>query len=253
MNNNHEIFMFEQPKRHNLGPTLLREVSIGPIDSSLSKRAEWMIGALKVKDYLSHKMERNERGEVTKGVTVLSVGSGKGHELEELDMHLPKSRIIGVDPHDHMTRPVERRLKEQAHDCCYLDETYSAENLSVIKDKSIDGIVYCFVLHHIIEEKHDLVVNELNRVIKDDGYVFLAEDLVDNTEEHKKTERVDRLLNVEVRQNDVHNYRNIEDWKSFFNEHGFNFVDANEEKSKSGVRHGFFVFQKRTNEALKEI
>jgi len=234
------------PQRDSIGSKFLQKVSIWKVDESLRKRAEWMINKLKMEKYLSPLMQKNKNGEIEKGVTILSVGAGKGHELEEVANKFPKSGIIGVDPHDYMTSPVKKRIETAGHDVCYLEKQYSAEDMRTVSDKSVNAIMFNFVLHHIDENNHEIILQELNRVIKDDGYLFVAEDLVDSEEEHKKVQKIDRMINFELKSSNIHNYRNIGNWTQFFEENGFKLIEVNEESSKSGVRHGFFVFQKTT-------
>lgn len=231
-------------KRHDFGPKFIREVSIGPVDKALQKRAEWMIGSSKIQEYLAPQIKYTDRlaGKVEEGLKIACVGAGKGHEMDEIDSVLPGTEIIGIDPHDYKTRPVKKRLDTLAHNSTYLPETASAENLEGIQDNSLDAVTLYFVLHHTEEKNQDIIFNEVKRVLKDRGKVFVAEDLVNDEEEKKKVEKIDRVLNVEIK-DAPHNYRNTEEWQAFFKKHGFNILEANEEKPDK-VRHGFFVLEK---------
>lgn len=235
----------ENPKRFNVGPRFIRETSIGPVDKWLGNRAEWMIETAGIQKYLSPKIKYEDRlaGKVERGVRVLSIGAGKGHEIDEMDKILPGSEIIGLDPHDFYTRPVEKRLETLAHKASYLPETVGAEKLEGIEDESLDGVTLFFVLHHIDDKNHDAVLKEIKRVLKPDGKVFVSEDLVDGEEERKIVENVDRKLNLEFSHDNPHCYRNIQQWQEFFRKQGFNVVEVNEQKPEK-VRHGFFVLEK---------
>lgn len=237
--------MSEKPKRFDIGPIFIRETSIGPVDKWLEKRTEWMVEAAGIQKYLGPKIKFEDKlaGKVEEGVRVLSVGAGKGHEIDEMDKILPGSEIIGLDPNDFYTRPVKKRLKTLAHKASYLPETVKAEKLEGIEDISLDGVTLFFVLHHIDEQTHDAVLQEIKRVLKPDGKLFVAEDLVDGEEERKIVEMTDRKLNLEFSHDNPHFYRNIEQWKEFFEKHGFKVVEVNEKKSDK-VRHGFFVLEK---------
>ena len=99
------------PKRHGVRETIIRAVSRGPVDKALTQRAEWMVEELKIGRYLAPRIQYKEPGvlkpnNVERGVTVVSIGSGKGHEMDEMDMILPGSKVIGLDPDDYMTKPV---------------------------------------------------------------------------------------------------------------------------------------------------
>jgi len=239
-----------QPKRDKLGPRMMREVSVGPVDKSLEKRAEWMVESAMVQKYLHPKIKFEKKDptdviatKVEESVAVLSIGAGKGHEMDEMDMVLPGSTIMGIDPHDYQTRPVKKRLDNLAHDTSYLPKAARAENLQGVEDESIDGVTLFFVMHHVDPKKYEEIMSEIDRVLKEDGYLFVAEDLVDSEEERQVTERVDRLVNVELTSDAPHTYKNMEQWQQFFKKHGFRIVESEEQKPKN-VRHGFFVLER---------
>ncbi|MCC7357128.1 hypothetical protein IT408_01340 [Candidatus Uhrbacteria bacterium] len=130
------------PKRYGIKESLMRAVTRGPIDKALTQRADWMVEELKIGRYLSPKIRYKEPGvlkpnNVERGVTVISIGSGKGHEMDEMDMILPGSKVIGLDPDDYMTIPVSERLRTLAHDAEYLKEHNRAEHMADIADASI--------------------------------------------------------------------------------------------------------------------
>lgn len=138
-------------RRDHLGPRLMREVTRGPSDEFLEKRAEWMIGNSKIGEYLRPKIVFEDRlaGKVEKGVSVLAVGAGKGHEIDEMDSILPGSKITGLDPHDFYAPPVEKRIRELSHNAKYLGADSRAEQIAGIHDQSQDGVTLFFTRHHI--------------------------------------------------------------------------------------------------------
>ncbi len=239
------------PKRGGKRERLIRVLTEGPVDKALKQRAEWMIEELKVGRYLAPKITYKDPGalkvnNIKQGVTVLSIGAGKGHEIDEMDMILPGSRIIGMDPDDYMARPVANRLKSLAHNPSYLGTQNRAEDMQDIADSSADGVTLNFVLHHIEEQAHDRVLAEVKRVLKDDGYLFIAEDLVDSEVEKKLVEREDRKINMEITANAPHSYKSVKEWEEYFQERGLEIVEHHEVKPGK-VRHGFFVLQKTQN------
>ena len=251
--------MFEQPssqetpKRRNLKETIIREASIGPVDSALQERAQWMVKSAGVQEFLGPKIVyRGEPrfGQVEKGVSVLCVGAGKGHEMDEIDAMLPGSKILGVDPHDAQTRPVKKRLETLAHDARYLSEASSAEDLREVPDSSMDGATFFFVLHHIDTKRYERIMYEMQRVLKPDGRLFIAEDLVDSEEEKALVEKIDRRVNFDFSDDVPHTYKNIEQWTAFFRSQGFD-VEAVREEKPDKVRHGFFVLKKIVEAEIK--
>jgi ubiquinone/menaquinone biosynthesis C-methylase UbiE len=244
---------FENFFRGGVKNTAMREGSIGLFDKGLSQRAEWMVERTKVQEYLKDRIKFKkpitgkfnvEPNNIEHGVSVLCIGAGKGHEMDEMDQVLPGSEVIGLDPHDYMSRPVADRLENLAHNASYLNKHFQAENLEGIEDGSMDGITLNFVLHHIEPEKHETIFKELRRVLRPDGYVFIAEDLANDEKEAKIVERADRRINMELAEA-PHNYRSMEQWFKFFEQNGFEVVDSGEEKPKD-VRHGFFVLRQKT-------
>jgi ubiquinone/menaquinone biosynthesis C-methylase UbiE len=107
----------------------------------------------------------------------------------------------------------------------------------------MDAATFFFVFHHIDENRHDQVMNEMKRVLKPDGRIFIAEDLVDSEEERQLVEKIDRRVNFETSNEVPHHYKNTEEWISFFSAHGFEVERTHEEKPEK-VRHGFFVLKK---------
>ena len=185
--------------------------------------------------------------EVVKSPGMLFIGAGKGHEAVEAMKRFAESYITALDPHDYASKKVEKVFQENAPRMNYLPETVRAENLQGIEDNSQDAVTLNFVFHHIDENQHEQVMSEINRVLRAGGFLFVAEDLVDDEQERKKVVGWDRFLNWEVLKKAPHNYRNVAEWTEFFNKNGFKLVEVNETQSKSGVRHGFFVLQKVEN------
>lgn len=234
--------MGERSKRHDFGSRLMREVTRWKVDEWLQQRAKWMIDEADVLPELIPKVRFV--GENVTGPTVVFVGAGKGHEMEEVERVIPSAKLIGLDPHDHFAPPVESRLREVEADVAYLHETIRGQELEGIQDHSVDAVTLFFVLHHIEEGEHDKVMSELRRVLKNDGRVFVAEDIVDTSEEYAITERADRLINLELAQG-PHHYRSVNDWLAYFEEHGFD-VKRHHEVKPGKVRHGFFVLQPKS-------
>lgn len=217
----------------------MRETTRWTVDAWLRKRAKWMVEEAGVVRELFPKVTFD--GDEAKGPTILFVGAGKGHEMEEVERLIPAPKLIGIDPHDHHAPPVEARLKELGADAAYLHESVRAEDMREIPDGSVDGLTLFFVLHHVEDAQHDQVMSETRRVLKPDGRVFVAEDLVDNEAEQKITERADRLINVEL-VDGPHHYRSKAQWEAYFDRHGFEAVRSHEVKPGK-VRHGFFTLR----------
>lgn len=220
-----------------------------PGDNWLSDRAEWLVKSLGVSKYLRPKIEfdSTDRTKVVSGVTVVDVGAGKGHIMDEIDQQLPGSHVIGVDPHDDQTAIVRKRGEQLGNNIEYLDETQHAESMSRVEGGSVDGIVMSFVLHHLNEHERTRALREAIRVLKPDGYVFIAEDVAENEQERQMAEAYDRILNADATDNSAHTYLSLEEWKNLFIGAGLDIVESNIKKPGK-VTHGFFVLKKRVEE-----
>lgn len=242
--------LLEKPRRHQLGSTLMRLTSRGPVEKWLAKRSEWMIESSGIQSYLAEKIQwkdpkkkilgPKEHG----GVNVLCIGGGKGHEADEIDAVLPGTSVRVIDPHDYYTAPVKERFQRFAHDAQYLSEKNFAEELRDLPDHSQDGITLFFVLHHLNPQNYPAIITELKRVMKPDGKIFVAEDIVDNQEQLKHARSMDQKLNLDA-VGRTHEFKNVEGWRTFFEEHGFDMrvekLAELDPKNKKKVRHGFFI------------
>lgn len=230
----------EPSRRHAFFERFKREIHrLPPIESMLQGRAQWMLRETGIVGDLEKKVWPDSSH--PRKIEVLCLGAGKGHEMEAIRRALPSVVIWGVDPHDHYAPDVERRLEDD-HEVFYLHESVSAEDLRELPNESQDAITLHFVLHHIDAVAHDKVFAEIARVLKFDGRVYIAEDIVDSDEERAVTERIDRRINFELG-GGPHNYRSIEEWRVFFKEKGFD-VERVHETKPDKVRHGWFVLKR---------
>lgn len=218
----------------------MRETSRGPVDVWLQKRATWMVDQVGIEELLGPKVWPDKTH--PRRVEVLCLGAGKGHEMETIHERLPNSHVTGVDPNDHYAPEVLKRVEQRGNDVIYLHESIRAEDLREIPDGSQDAVTLFFVMHHMDARTHDTMMTEVGRVLKPDGLIFVAEDLVETADEQKTTEAIDRRLNWEIADG-PHEYRSTEQWKEFFKGYGFEMVREREAKPEK-VRHGFFALKR---------
>jgi len=233
----------------------MREVTRGPVDWELQKRARWMVREMNLGEEMAPdelvmseegglEEERPANTEVTKGKEVLCIGAGKGHEMEAILQQFPGVNVTGIDPHDYYAPPVERRMRERGEQVRYLHETIHAGDLKDMPDASVDAATLFFVLHHVDQEEYPAVMAELRRVMKANGKLFVAEDIVESDVERVVTEREDRKMNLELMKHGPHNYRSTNEWRTFFDQEGFVMTRIKEIKPNK-VRHGFFVLTRK--------
>ncbi|MFH1252984.1 MAG: class I SAM-dependent methyltransferase [Candidatus Uhrbacteria bacterium] len=231
------------PRRFDIGSTLMREATRWIVDKALIKRAEWMVEASGLVEELRPLREK-KKAEQGEGLSVLCLGAGKGHEMDEIDTRLPETTVVGVDPHDHWAPPVKKRLERLGHKASYLHESFHAGDLKEIGGASQDVITLFFVLHHVEGKDLDKIFSEIDRVLikGEAGRIFVAEDIVDNDEERRITTDADRRINLEIR-NGPHDYKSTEEWREFFLARGFAVKRVNEIKPDK-VKHGFFILER---------
>lgn len=239
------MFNHERPNEQEHREPLLREKVInwlkdcwpiaGKVDELLKERA------------LSIVEKSGIRERIKQGGVYLDIGTGVGHIIESVvkEEDGKDIKFLACDPIYSPQERVAKRLKEGGR---VLFAKALGEQLPV-KDKSVDGVSLFFVLHHISPENQAKIFEEIKRVLKDDGLLFLTEDTPENEEETERNITWDRRLNFESASM-RHYYHSPEEWKKVLAENGFDFVDSNyfedvsPRESEGIIRHTSFVFGK---------
>ena len=205
------------------------------------KRAEWVIRETDIEKYLK------ERGQY------LDVGTGRGHIVERIlsDMEKngkPLAAYFSLDLKDKPSELVQKREGERkgVEGRNPLSFSRASGDELPFRNQTMDGVSFIFMLHHMSLEAVGASMIEAKRVLKEGGYIFVAEDVVESEEQRKVTLRADRLLNFEGK-DAVHNYRSIEGWIEYFGERGLEVVNQKDFSSKSPVGgtvpHHFFALK----------
>ena len=220
---------------------------LSPVDKALRSRADWFVKETDIENYLKQ------------GGTYLDVGTGKGHITERISEDMEKrghklKGYYGIEVADKPLKKVQRReLDRQIQDGekTNISEknpmgfSWASADALPFADQSMDGVSFIFSVHHMDKGQIDQAINEAKRVLKGDGNIFIAEDLVDSDEQKLITEEIDRKLNWEGK--DVeHNYKSDEEWKKYFEENELEIIDEKffESQSKKGpIRHGFYALK----------
>jgi ubiquinone/menaquinone biosynthesis C-methylase UbiE len=241
----------EKPRRHAIGPELMRFVNDLKISHDwLAERAEKMVEQARVQKYLMPKVEWKDpsvRHPSPKNrIDVLCMGSGKGHEAVEILMTVPGSEVTLVDPHDGHTQTVKEMIETLSDESKELSEQVAGENLKDIEDASMDGVTLNYVLHNMNgEARRAAVLAEARRVLKDDGYLFVAEDAPDTKKEVEEAKKSDRFINAEIKKRGEKEMMSADEWAKYLDGHGFEVVETNVEENPKEVRHAYFVLRKK--------
>ena len=156
------------------------------------------------------------------GGRYLDIGGGTGHMLERLLAEPVEAlRAVGLDREWSASRHVVRRLAKKA--AGRFEFGLADATRLPIGDGELDGVMLCFVLHHIAYPLHEHVLAELHRTVRRGGNVFLFEDTPADARQWRRTERWDRWLNMEPK-SEPHFYRSGPAWIEFFAAHGFRCV-----------------------------
>jgi ubiquinone/menaquinone biosynthesis C-methylase UbiE len=232
----HKIDDFEPSLKQKVLNTLA-QISI--VDKIAAKRAVDIVAKSKVENYLK-----------PHGV-YLDIGSGLGHITEEMQKNNEAKdvELLGLEP---VWKPLNRVLKrvssksEKHENRTFIRAT--GGNLP-LRDNSLDGVSLFFVMHHIPLDGQVMVVNEVKRVLKQDGLLFLVEDTPRNDEEYDRNVIWDKRLNFEGEE-DLHNYRSPEKWLEYLKANGFelieqsDFDDKSPRKNEGVIHHSSFILKR---------
>jgi len=213
---------------------ILAEISFA--DKIAQQRAIDIVGRSKVGEYLKP------------GGIYLDIGTGFGHIVEQViqENHYKGIIFLALDPIWRPLRKVQNRLIKKAN--VHILFIKGVGQQLPIKNKSLDGVLLFFVLHHVTPEEGIEILNEIKRVLKDDGLLFLVEDTPENEQERKRNAKWDRRINFESKDK-KHNYRNNEEWLEFIKNSGYKLIDQTyfeyslPKLDKSLIHHWSYILQ----------
>lgn len=172
---------------------------------------------------------------------VLDLGCGSGHIAEAVTRHTPRLRCLSVDPMWLPSARMRARLAEQGASAVQADGAHLP-----FPNASFDGAWAAFVLHHMMPDRQDAVLNEVARVLRPKGVFVLIEDTPSNPDEAAVTLHADRRLNFEDA-SAPHHYRSPQEWQAALAACGFAisrvipFTKLFPQVSRDVVRHTAFV------------
>ncbi len=230
-----EQFGFKEKTMHALS-------ELSPVDKALQERAEWLLAETGIEKHLKE------------GGQYLDVGTGKGHVVQKVleDMEKagqPLKGYYGIEVADKPLKKVQKRELERqgkysdAGNKNPMNFVWASGEALPFTGKSLDGVSFIFSVHHMDKDKINTVFDEAKRVLKDDGKIFVVEDLVDSDQQRDITETRDRQLNWEG-SNIEHAYKSDREWQEYFDSIGLEIVEKKffKSQSKKGpIPHGFYI------------
>lgn len=181
----------------------------------------------------------------------LDIGTGLGHIVEHVvnEEEGKNVKFLAADPTWKPLNRLKKRAQKEYSDKVLFMKA-QGEHLPV-KEKSLDGVTLFFVMHHIAPEDQEQIMSEIDRVLKEDGMLFLTEDAPENEEEKKKNAAWDRRLNFEPK-DEAHYYKTNEEWLKFFDDHGYELVEniyfdeESPKKSEGTIRHRSYILKRKS-------
>jgi ubiquinone/menaquinone biosynthesis C-methylase UbiE len=209
---------------------------IGFVDEISQRRAIDIVEKSKIREHLK-----------PDGV-YLDIGTGFGHIVERIvrEEEDKNVKFLALDPAWKPLKKVRKRLAKEAEGRVSFMKAIG-EQLP-IKDKSLDGVSLFFVLHHTSLEGQSQIFNEIKRVLKENGLLFLIEDTPGNEQEREGNAKWDRRLNFESK-DEKHYYQSNEEWREFFKKNDFEliesayFEDISPKKNEGIIRHGSYILR----------
>lgn len=148
-------------------------------------------------------------------ITIVDVGSGKQHTDKAIIEVNPdkKIRIVGIDSNDHASKRVSESEAGEKIGSVF----GKGENLP-IENESVEIAMSNFTFQELDDEQQKKVLEEMGRIIKEEGKIIITEDL---PQEGISAEAYARakiaIYNLEISKLNMHS---DEEWKEFFKENG---------------------------------
>ena len=222
------------PLRYQLLNMLGRVKKLPVVEQAAVQRAVDLVERSEITDYFK------DRG------VYLDLGTGPGHIMEELLKETGKDvKIMALDPWAKPFRSVQDRLADSGNDNRSMFVRGAGQQLPIV-DHSLDGVSLYFITHHLPEADRAQLWNEVDRVLKDDGNIFLIEDTPRDEAEAKIVAEWDRKVNYEQNK-DEGAFRSDAGWKDLFAARGYELVHeahfADEDRGNE-VPHSSYVLRR---------
>ncbi len=182
------------------------------------------------------------------GGLYVDIGSGTGHNSVRMARAAVglRARFVCVEPVSRPTPRVLRYMRKRTDGG--MQFVRALGDRLPLRDGQVDGVSIFFVLHHIPYEIQQRVLDEVRRVLRPGGCLFLWEDTPEDEREFLVNETWDRRLNFEAK-SEPHFYRSGDHWAALLTGQGFDQVerayyeDNSKRRGEGLVRHTGFVMR----------
>ena len=148
-----------------------------------------------------------------KTIKVLEIGFGTGITTKLL-LDYENINLVGIDSEPKMLDHATEKIIGIDNNRYELTTADALEYLNTQPDNSFDGVISVWVLHNIIKESRNIILNEIYRVLKPNG-IFVNGDkiAVDDKAEHS------RHLEWQIKQFDIYDTTNTPHLKQEWTKH----------------------------------
>ena len=187
-----------------------------PVQDWLEKRAENMVKESGVNEVIG------EYGAEEK-IKIADIGGGTQHIEKEIIKNNPGKNVstVGIDLKDYASGAVSGSGERKK-----IHTVFGSGQELPIKKKSVDVATSYFTFQELSDEDQEKMLDEMIRIIKDDGKLIIVDEpLRGMTEEGIFARAKNILRNVSVSEYNVHSG---EEWRDLFEKKGLRIVEKKE-------------------------
>lgn len=188
----------------------------GPMQDWLEERAKDMVENSGINEVIA-KYDKSEK------VKIADVGGGTQHIENEIIKSNPDKDIsaAGIDLKDYASGTISKSEEGER-----INSVFGKGQELPIKDKSVDIATSYFTLQELSDEDQKKVLDEMIRIIKDDGKIIIVDEPPQGENSEGITARAKNILrNAKV---SAYNLHSGEEWRNLFEERGLKIVDKRE-------------------------
>ena len=103
---------------------------------------------------------------------LLDAGCGDMHLSHQLAIR--GAHVLAIDPD-----PVQAEKNRRAAVTANIRFAECGADAIAVEDRSVDGVLFSYSLHHVPENLHSAVFKEMQRILKPDGFLYILEPVAD--------------------------------------------------------------------------
>ncbi|MFA6096924.1 MAG: class I SAM-dependent methyltransferase [Candidatus Paceibacterota bacterium] len=187
-----------------------------PVQDWLEKRAENMVKESGVNEVI-------EGYDAEEKIRIADIGGGTQHIEKEIIKNNPGKNVstVGIDLKDYASGAISGSGEGKK-----INTVFGSGQELPIKEKSVDVATSFFTFQELSHEDQEKMLDEMIRIIKDDGKIIIVDEPPQGMTEEGIFARAKNILrNVNVSEYNVHSG---EEWRDLFEKKGLKIVDKKE-------------------------